>query len=356
MWTEQHYGQKKVPRKVTHLKCACTELRTSPWYRKSQRVNVIHKWYADNGNACGRISDLYETFRALKTEGSGYGYFVNAPKCHMIVKKEKMDLALETFAGSNVQMTLGTRSLGSVIGTQETCDKFLDGKSEEQKKLLSKLGDIAKTNPQNAHSCLTKGVEHKVNFITRTTPSSSAPLETMEAIIGESIIPALTSRGEPLPIEREIFSLPLKSRGLGIDCPENRHDSYELSEKLSEPLEDKNLLTAELLQKRTLDDLLNAKKKKIAEKISILRSVLSTEERYALERASEKGASAWRNVLPLKRYGFQKENRNFETVSDLVMVGIQKTPHSTVHAERFSVWLMPCTALKAATQLFATRK
>ena len=55
-----------------------------------------------------------------------------------------MHLALETFAGSNVQTTCGTRVLGLVIGTQETCDKFLDGKSAEQKKLQSKLGDIAK--------------------------------------------------------------------------------------------------------------------------------------------------------------------------------------------------------------------
>ena len=108
------------------------------------------------------------------------------------------------------------------------------------------------------------------------------------AIIRESIILVLTSRGEPLPKERELFSLPLKSRGLGIDCPENHHDDYELWKKLSEPLEDKDHLTAELLQKRTLDDLLNAKKKKFAEKLSNTKSVPSTEQLYALEKPSKK--------------------------------------------------------------------
>ena len=175
-----------------------------PLIQKVSEVNLIYKWYSDDGNACGRISDLYETFRAVKTEGPGYGYFVNAPKCQVVVKKEKMDLALETFAGSNVQITLGNRVLGSVIGTQETCDNFLDGKSTEQKNLLWKLGDIGKTNPQNVYACLTKGLKHKVNFITRTTPSSSAFLETTETIIREGISPVLTSGGEPLPIEREI--------------------------------------------------------------------------------------------------------------------------------------------------------
>ena len=216
-----------------------------PLIHKISKVNTIHKRYADDRIACGRISDLYATFGALKTESAGYGYFVNGRKCQVIVKKEKIDLALEMFAGSNVQIMLGTRVLGSVIGTQEICHKFLDGKSSEQEKLLSKLGDIAKTNLQNAHVCLTKGVKYKVNFITRTTPSFSALLETSKAIIRENIIPALTSRGEPLPIERERFSLPLMSGGLGIDCPENHHDDYELSKKLSEPLEDKDPLTAE---------------------------------------------------------------------------------------------------------------
>ena len=39
-----------------------------PLIQKISKVNVIHKWYADDGNACGRISDLYEKFRALKTK------------------------------------------------------------------------------------------------------------------------------------------------------------------------------------------------------------------------------------------------------------------------------------------------
>ena len=104
-----------------------------PLIQKISEFNVIHKWNAADGSACGRISDLYETFRALKTENPRYGYFANALKFQVKVKKEKMDLALETFAGSNVQISLGTTVLGSVIGTQETSDKFFDGKNAEQK-------------------------------------------------------------------------------------------------------------------------------------------------------------------------------------------------------------------------------
>ena len=146
-----------------------------PLIQKFSMVNVIHKWYADDGNACGQRTDLYQTFRALKTESPGYGYFVNAPKCQVIVKKEKMDLTLGTLAGSNVQITLGTRVLGSVVGTQQTCDKFLDGKSAEQKKLPSNLRYINKTNPQKTHVCLTKVVKHKMSFL----PEQNLPLQPL---------------------------------------------------------------------------------------------------------------------------------------------------------------------------------
>ena len=61
-----------------------------PLIQKISKVKVIHKWYADDGNACGRISDLNETFGALKSGGPGYGYFVNSPNCQMMVWKAKM--------------------------------------------------------------------------------------------------------------------------------------------------------------------------------------------------------------------------------------------------------------------------
>ena len=112
-------------------------------------------------------------------------------------------------------------------------------------------------------------------------------------------------------MEREVFSLPLKSGRLSINCPENRYGDYEVSKKLSEPLEDKDPLTAELWQERTLDDLLNAKKKKSAEQISNIKNILSTEQRHGLERTSENGGSARLNVLPLKRYGFQLNKSEF---------------------------------------------
>ena len=40
---------------------------------------------------------------------------------------------------------------------------------------------------------------------------------------------------------------------------------------------------------------------------------LQTDQRHVIELASEKGASIWRTILPLKRYDFTLTNPNLET-------------------------------------------
>ena len=86
----------------------------------------------------------------------------------MIVKKEKMDLALEMFEGLNVQITLGTRVFGSVIDTPETCDKILDGKSAEQKKLLSVVYKRAYDTSRAGRTRLTRIIPNQNHNIHHT--------------------------------------------------------------------------------------------------------------------------------------------------------------------------------------------
>ena len=45
-------------------------------------------------------------------------------------------------------MKKGARVLGSVIGSETECKTFLETQLEEHKKILKKLGKIAKTSPQ----------------------------------------------------------------------------------------------------------------------------------------------------------------------------------------------------------------
>ena len=76
---------------------------------------VKQKWYADDGNAVGSLANLYQLMRMLLEHNLSFGY--NLTSCHLIVKPEIIDSAVETFHDMEVEIVEGSRVLGSVIGS-----------------------------------------------------------------------------------------------------------------------------------------------------------------------------------------------------------------------------------------------
>ena len=77
--------------------------------------SIVQKWYTDDGSMAGTLPDLLDAFKTLKTIGKAFGYFVNAPKCQLIVKNCLRKKAERIFKNSEVEITDGTRVLGSVF-------------------------------------------------------------------------------------------------------------------------------------------------------------------------------------------------------------------------------------------------
>ena len=127
--------------------------------------NKVQKWYADDGNAVGKIDDEVETLKQLKSRRPFFGFHVT--KCHLITKCEYIPIAIEKFNDLDAEVVAGHRVLGSVIGSSDFCEKFLHEKSKEH---MGKLGKHAKISPQNVYKCLTTSVQRKLNFISGTTP------------------------------------------------------------------------------------------------------------------------------------------------------------------------------------------
>ena len=69
---------------------------------------------------------------------------------------------------------------------------------------MDNLGQFALTSPQNAYSCLTKGVQQKLSFLLRTTPSMDGVLEKVDELLGR-VIPMIVSK-EINQEERTFFS------------------------------------------------------------------------------------------------------------------------------------------------------
>ena len=116
--------------------------------------NRVQKWYVDDGNAVGKIDDLVETLKQPKTPGPFFGYVT---KRHLITKSEYIPIAIEKFKDLDVEVVAGHRVLGSVIGSNDSCEKFLHEKSKEHNELLGKFAKHARISPQNVYKCPTQG-------------------------------------------------------------------------------------------------------------------------------------------------------------------------------------------------------
>ena len=73
--------------------------------------NVTQKGYADDGNAVGKLSNLRTVLDKIVSPGKFFGYHVEAEKIFEI---------------TGITMKAGARVLGSVIGTEVECRKFLE--------------------------------------------------------------------------------------------------------------------------------------------------------------------------------------------------------------------------------------
>ena len=232
------------------LAMAMYDLAIIPLIKLLSVDNVTQKWYADDGNAVGKLSNLRTVLDKIVSLGKFFGYHVKASKCQLIVKDEKLGEAQKVFANTGITIKAGARVLGSVIGTESECKKFLEFQQNEQIKILKKLTKIAKTSPQNVYACYTKGVQKKLSFLASTTPNTMENLEICENIIKEQLLPNLVGKDTLNTQFREISSLPLKMGGLNIKLPSD-HESYlDWSTETSLALESQDPITAVTQQEK----------------------------------------------------------------------------------------------------------
>ena len=178
---------------------------------------------------------------------------------------------------------------------------------------MDRLGQFALTSPQNAYACLTKGVQQKLSFLSRTTPSTDGVLDKVEERLGR-VIPDIIGK-EIIQEERELFSLPLRVGGLNIALPQDLQKNLEKSIELSTPLASFNndsfkIQQCELEQNKiSLKPKADMQRELISRKSRIGNNL--PEMKYSIQLASEKQASSWLNELPLSKHGFDLTKTEF---------------------------------------------
>ena len=124
-------------------------------------------------------------------------------------------------------MVDGFRVLEPVIGIPSACHKYMESEIEKTATLTEKLSKIAKTSPQNAYSCYTKGVQNKLSFLTRTTPEEFKKMDEIEKNVRHQLLPSITGENHITDEEPNLFALPLRTKGLDILSNTDFSRNYE---------------------------------------------------------------------------------------------------------------------------------
>ena len=265
-----------------------------------QKPNVAQKCYADDGSAAGDLKSLRALLDNLDMHGKAFGYNMKPSKCQLIVKENCRESAIKVFEGTNIKMVDGFRVHGSVIGTPSACDKYIESEIEKTATLTEKLSKIAKTSPQNAYSCYTKGVQNKLSFLTRTTPEAFKKVDETEKNVRPQLLPSITGKNHITDEDRNFFALPLRMGGLHLLSNTDFSKNYEWSRVICDPLENTDTEIAETEQTLINRNIKTEKQNITISKKAKITENCSSDNKLTKILASQKGASNWPSVLPLK--------------------------------------------------------
>ena len=260
----------------------------------------------------GTLEDVKNWWDHLISSGQAYGYHPNAAKSWLVVKETKREEAASLLEGTGIHITTqGRRLLGTAIGTRSFQREHVENTIAPLVQQLSRLSEIAKTQPHAAYATLTHGLASKWTFLSRTMDNIYDLLQPLEDCLRQHLIPNLIGRSPPGDQERAMLDLPPRHGGLGIFNPlKTAKAEYKSSPQVTAPLITKITKQDEEIGD-ILEDLSRQKKKAKHTRQNLhkvtasqLKTELPISQQRSLELASEKGASNWLSALPLERYSF----------------------------------------------------
>ena len=187
--------------------------------RLSELKEISQIWYADDAGAGGKMKALRAWWDMLVANGPSLGYYPNAKKTWLVVKKQFLAKAKAAFVDTEVKITAeGQRYLGAAIGSTEFKESFVEKKIASWVKELQELTSIAKCEPQLAYCAYVFGLAKRWTYIMRTMKNISHLFRPLEDQIYSSFLPSIVNFQFSID-DRQTFSMPTKFGGLGIFDP-----------------------------------------------------------------------------------------------------------------------------------------
>ena len=296
-------------------------LASLPLIRRIDPLKSVKQvWYADDCTAGGSLEDIHQWWMKLTNLGPQYGYYPNPVKTILLVKPNHYNKAKCLFDGCGLTITTeGAVALRTPIGTPAFVEEKIIHKVDSWIREIDQLSTIALSQPQSAFAALTHGLMSSWNYILRTCPNIATHLAPLENALRTKLIPALTGQGAPNDILRELFSLPCRMGGLGILDPSQQSPIYHSNSlKVTAPIVDLLLCQSNTFTYHTLNAQAEAKMtirkikgSSLKAKFTSIRSRLTPALKKLIDITSEKGASTWLSVLPLRCHDYDLNKGSF---------------------------------------------
>jgi hypothetical protein len=282
--------------------------------REEKTKSRVQAWYADDGQALGKLQSLFTWLNLVKKFGPRYGYYLKAKKTYLIVKPQFLEKAKSLFQKTGIKVVGdGHRDLGSIIGSRVFVEKELTKKVKYWSRQIEQLSKIARTQPHAAHAGFVHGIKGRWTYIQRTMKSVQPLMKPLETEIREKFIPALLDL-EPQDISvnlRNLLALPARYGGLGINNPVveatfKHSDSLKLTSQLQDNIlsSEKKLNIDEVKQKQAIKEIRKSRAKRYSLEYKKIRQNMSKMQQRAMDLAAEKGASCLYTTRPLQDHNF----------------------------------------------------
>jgi len=262
--------------------------------------------FADDLLGAGKLISLREYWNRLFADGPRLGYYPNASKTWLVVKPEVYELAKEIFADTTINVTCeGRKYLGGFIGTNQARDVYTNDLVSNWSLQLENLCKIAKSEPQAAFNGFCKGFRHKLTYHMRVLPNLHEQLKTLDEILNNSFIPAITGGHICSQNERELLSLPFNTGGMAIPilkelATSQYNDSKTICQQLVESIikQDRDYFIDKSLDVKRKKDVVTRNQARQKQKLEEARQLMSLDEERANDVAQLKGASSWLSAAP----------------------------------------------------------
>ena len=280
-------------------------------------MTYVNKYGTGDASGCDTIHRLKAWYDELLAKGPLYGYYPSPTKCIVVVKPEKIELALKIFKGTGIDVTTdgskdcakdtgveintqGTRHLGAAVGTPSFKRAYATAKINTWVSTVK-----AEVEPHAAFTAFTRSLQCQWTFLSRVMEDISSLFEPLENAIHMVFIKALIKR-DASAVEWDMLALPARRGGLGIFNPVDTCKlSHASSKYICAPLvqmvtdQDRTLNPLELLDKiRQLRQEVDIKNEERCEAIRAqVLSAAAPALQMAVQAASEKGASSWVTAL-----------------------------------------------------------